>query len=48
MKLSHVFKIQGEEPPMSLFSSFAVEDDRLLAFEDLSGTIFEFDLSQME
>lgn len=48
MRVNHIFKIQGGEPPMSLFSSFAVKGDRLLGFEDLSGTIFEFDLSQIE
>lgn len=48
MKVIHIFKIQGEEPPMSLFSSFAVKNNRLLGFEDLSGKIFEFDLSQVE
>lgn len=48
MRVDHIFKIQGEEPPVSLFNSFAVKGDRLLGFEDLSGKLFEFDLSQIE
>lgn len=47
MRVNYIFKIQGRKPSMSLFDSFAVKGNRLLAFEGLSGTIFEFDLSEL-
>lgn len=48
IETSNVFKIQGWDPSMSFFKSITIKENRMIALEGRSQTIFEFDLSELK